>query len=156
MRILAAFAIALVACSSDSSNGSDAGSEASGGDGTAEQLCVDTINQYRASLGLPAYARWNAEESCADGQAQSDSQSGTAHGAFGQCGESAQNECPGWPGPPSTMIPQCLAMMWAEGPGTDFTKHGHYINMSSTQYTKVACGFTTLSDGSVWAVQDFQ
>ena len=156
MRILAAFAIALVACSSDSSNGSDAGSEASGGDGTAEQLCVDTINQYRASLGLPAYARWNAEESCADGQAKSDSASGTAHGAFGQCGESAQNECPGWPGPPDAMIPQCLAMMWAEGPGTDFTKHGHYINMSSTQYTKVACGFTTLSDGSVWAVQDFQ
>ena len=148
-----AFAFVLVACSSNSpSSGSDAGS----GDGTAEQLCVDTINQYRATLGLAPYARWNAEESCADGQAQSDSQSGTAHGAFGQCTENAQNECPGWPGPPSTMIPNCLAMMWAEGPGSDFSQHGHYINMSSTQYTKVSCGFYTLQDGSVWAVQDFQ
>ena len=54
------------------------------------------------------------------------------------------------------MIPQCLAMMWAEGPGSDFSAHGHYINMSSTQYTKVACGFYTLQDGSVWAVQDFR
>ena len=107
-------------------------------------------------IGLPPYQRWSAEESCADGQAKSDSQSGTAHGAFGQCTENAQNECPGWPGPPDQMIPQCLAMMWAEGPGTDFSKHGHYINMSSTQYTKVACGFYTLRDGTVWAVQDFR
>ena len=155
MRVFVACAVALVACSSDPSSTNDGGGGGDAGDGSAEQLCVDTINQYRATLGLPAYQRWSAEESCADGQAQSDSQSGTAHGAFGKCGESAQNECPGWPGPPGTMIPQCLAMMWAEGPGTDFTTHGHYINMSSTQYTKVACGFYTLPDGSVWAVQDF-
>src|SRR5258708_5519502 len=111
---------ALVACGNRSSTGSDGG-----GDGTAEQLCVDTINNYRATLGLPAYARCNAKGSCADGQAQSDSQSGVAHGAFGQCPEFAQNECPGWPGPPSSMIPSCLQMMWNEGPGTDFSKHGH-------------------------------
>ena len=149
---LVALALVLVACSSGSSNDPDAAP----GDGSAEQLCVDTINQYRATLGLAPYQRWNAEESCADGQAKSDSQSGTAHGAFGQCTENAQNECPGGPGQPSTMIPQCLAMMWAEGPGSDFSAHGHYINMSSTQYTKVACGFYTLQDGSVWAVQDFR
>lgn len=136
------------ACSSSSTSSAPA-------DNTAEQLCVDTINKYRAGINLPPYQRWTAEESCADGQAQSDSVSKTAHGAFGQCGESAQNECPGWPGPPAQMIPQCLDMMWAEGPGT-FAKHGHYINMSSTSYTKVACGFVTLADGSVWAVQDFK
>ena len=147
--------VVLVACSSGGGNntGGDSGTP---GDGTAEQLCVDTINNYRTTLGLPPYQRWNAEESCADGQCKSDSQSGTAHGAFGQCSEFAQNECPGWPGPPASMIPQCLQMMWAEGPGADFSKHGHYINMSSTQYTQVACGFYTLSDGSVWAVQDFR
>jgi len=156
MRLVSGLIVGLVVmgCSS-SGNGNDPDS-GGGGDGTAEQLCVDTINQYRATLGLPAYARWNPEESCADGQAESDSQSGTAHGAFGTCTENAQNECPGWPGPPSTMIPNCLAMMWAEGPGSDFSTHGHYINMSSTSYTKVACGFYTLPDGSVWAVQDFQ
>jgi hypothetical protein len=125
------------------------------GDGTDEQLCIDTINQYRASLGLPGYARNPSQESCADSQAQSDSGTNTAHGAFGQCGESAQDECPGWPGPPASMITDCLAMMWAEGPGTDFATHGHYINMSSTQYTKASCGFYTLPNGDVWAVQDF-
>jgi hypothetical protein len=134
-------------------NGADSGG---GGDGTAEQLCVDTINMYRATLGLPAYTRWNAEESCGDGQAKSDSMSGKAHGAFGMCTENAQDECPGWPGPPSSMITSCLAQMWAEGPGSDFSTHGHYINMSSTQYTQAACGFYTLDDGSVWAVQDFK
>ena len=47
--------------------------------------------------------------------------------------------------------------MWAEGPGTDFSAHGHYINMSSTDYTQVACGYYTTSDGkTVWAVQDFK
>jgi len=145
--------IVAVACSG---GGGNSGGDSGTGDGTAEQLCVDTINNYRATLGLPPYARWSAEETCADGQAKSDSQSGTAHGAFGQCTEFAQNECPGWPGPPSSMIPQCLQMMWNEGPGTNFAQHGHYINMSSTQYTQVACGFYTLSDGSVWAVQDFK
>ena len=144
----------LVACSSSSAT-NDAGTDAGGGDGSVEQLCVDTINGYRAQLGLPAYKRWIQGESCGDGQAKSDSQSGVAHGAFGQCTESAQDECPGWPGPPEQMIPQCLAMMWAEGPGTDFSKHGHYINMSSTQYTQVACGFYTLPNGNVWATQDF-
>lgn len=137
------------------STGTGAGNTSSGGPAGAAQTCVDAINQYRSTLGLPAYARWTDAESCADGQAASDSQSGSAHGAFGACGENAQNECPGWPGPPEQMIGGCLDMMWAEGPGADFSTHGHYINMSSTDYSKVACGFTVLGDGSVWAVQDF-
>ena len=142
--------LCLVACSSSSDSTSSAPK-----DNTAEQLCVDTINKYRASINLPPYQRWIAEESCADGQAQSDSVSKKAHGAFQQCGESAQNECPGWPGPPSSMIPQCLDLMWKEGPGADFATHGHYINMSSTKYTAVACGFYKTPKGDYWAVQDF-
>lgn len=47
-------------------------------------------------------------------------------------------------------------MMWAEGPGADFQQHGHYINMSSTSYTTVACGFYTTAGGDVWSVQDFR
>lgn len=85
-----------------------------------------------------------------------DSQSGQAHGAFGQCGEWAQNECPGWPGPPGGMITDCLQMMWDEGPGADFNTHGHYINMSSQQYTQVACGFYVTPSGDVWAIQNFK
>jgi hypothetical protein len=46
--------------------------------------------------------------------------------------------------------------MWAEGPGPFDQGHGHYDNMSSTQYTAVACGFYTQPDGSVWATQDFK
>jgi hypothetical protein len=121
----------------------------------ARQLCVDTINMYRATLGLPPYARWTDAESCADAEALADGQSNTPHGTFGMCGEWAQNECPGWPSPPEQSLPGCLAQMWAEGPGEDFNLHGHYINMSSEQYTRVACGFADVG-GKMWMVQNFQ
>ncbi len=119
------------------------------------QLCVDAINGYRASIGLPPYARWTANETCVDGQGLSDSQTGVPHSAFGQCSEWAQNECPGWPGTATSVIGSCLQVMWNEGPGP-FSTHGHYINMSNPAYTKVACGFAVLPNGTVWAVQDFQ
>jgi hypothetical protein len=143
--------------STGGTSGIDAGKADSGGTPTGvQQLCVDTINNYRSTLGLPPYARWTAEEACGDGQAQSDSQTGTAHGAFTRCTELAQNECPGWPTPQETAITGCLQAMWNEGPGADFATHGHYINMSSTQYKQVACGFFTTAAGKVWAVQDFR
>jgi hypothetical protein len=121
-----------------------------------EQLCVDTINAYRATIGRAPLARWTAAESCAEDQGFADAATQTAHSAFGQCGEWAQNECPGWPGPSDVMIANCLAAMWSEGPGSNFATHGHYINMANGGYTKVACGFAVLPDGKVWAVQDFQ
>jgi hypothetical protein len=127
-----------------------------GGGVDAAQLCVDGINAFRATLGLPAYARWTPEEACASDEAAKDAAVNKAHSAFGQCGEWAQDECPGWGGPPEGMIQNCLQMMWDEGPGDFNSGHGHYINMSSTSYTKVACGFHVLPGGSVWATQDFQ
>src|SRR5262249_44124707 len=136
------------ACGSSGSGGSSSPYEA------ATQDCVDTINSYRASVGLPPYQRWDAEESCAGQQAPDDSQTGQAHSAFGICGEWGQNECPGWSGAPGTMIESCLAMMWAEGPGPFGSGHGHYDNMTSTSFTKVACGFYVTPGGSVWATQD--
>lgn len=158
MRV-AMFALFLFACSGGSNN-TDGGMMTSDG-GTSmpsgsEQLCVDTINMYRSTLKLAPYARWTDGEACAQSQAKSDSASGKAHGAFGQCSELAQNECPNWPGPPEQIVKNCLAQMWAEGPGSDFNTHGHYINMSSTQYTKVACGFFQKPDGKYWVVQDFR
>ena len=137
--------------SSGGASSSGATSSGSTGDGSLEQLCVDTINQYRATLGLKPYVRWTTAETCSDGEAASDSKTGKAHGAFGTCGEMAQNECPGWPGPADTMIPSCLKSMWGEGPGG-----GHYENMASTKYTQVSCGFYVLPNGSVWAVQNFR
>ena len=112
---------------------------------------MQKINAYRATLGRPPLVQWTAEETCTDGEAKSDSESGTAHGAFGSCSEHAQDECPGWPGPPGTLIVNCLAQMWAEGPGG-----GHYENMASTSSTKVSCGFFQTPSGDWWATQNFQ
>jgi len=166
LRILVAAACLTVACSGEiqpvgstrspgSGSSSTTGGSTGGSSGGPAQLCVDTINQYRSTLGLGPYTRWVEQEACADAQAASDSFSGDAHGAFGQCTENAQNECPGWDGPPESMITDCLQSMWNEGPGADFGSHGHYLNMSSTEATRVACGFYTTPTGKVWSVQDF-
>lgn len=117
----------------------------------AREFCAQRINQYRASIGRQPLVRVPVAEACTDQQAVSDSQMGTAHGAFSQCNELAQNECPGWPGPLSNVLPQCLESMWNEGPGG-----GHYENMASAQYRYVACGFYLAPNGSWWIIQDFR
>jgi hypothetical protein len=153
---------AILACNDDPSSqgGTARGSEivATGNNaGTADdgtspnQLCFDTINQYRQSAGLPPYTRWTSIESCADGEAKSDGSTGQAHGAFPSCGEMAQNECPGTPGTPSRALPLCLRAMIAEGAGG-----GHHDTMLSTKYTKVACGVAVTADGATWSVQNFR
>jgi hypothetical protein len=122
----------------------------------AAAYCVDVINMYRASIGVAPLERWVEAETCSNGEAESDAASGVAHGAFQTCSESAQNECPGWPGPPTQLLDGCLQQMWAEGPGEPYSEHGHYINMSNPGYTMVACGFHQQADGSYWAVQNFK
>lgn len=124
--------------------------------GGAPQQCVDAINSYRARHSLPPLTRWIAAEPCAAAQAQSDAQMGQAHGSFGRCSEGAQNVCPGWQGPPEQMTGPCLQSMYDEGPGADYARHGHHMNMMNPRYTKVACGYFTTPQGQVWAVQDFQ
>jgi hypothetical protein len=138
--------------SGSATSGGTAGTSGSStsSDGTAADACVATINQLRSTKGLQPLARWTATEACADSQAANDGSTSAAHGAFGKCGEVAQNECPGWPAPAATTIPKCLEAMWGEGPGG-----GHYEAMSSRLYTKVSCGFGTAADGSIWAVQNF-
>jgi len=92
---------------SSAEGGSSAGGAAGTGGGDSSnvaQLCVDIINQHRASIGRPALTRWGSAESCSDGEASSDSKTHIPHGAFGKCDEWAQNECPGWDGPVETMI----------------------------------------------------
>ncbi len=120
----------------------------------AREQCVQRTNAYRAGVGAPPLGRRTASERCNDQQAQSDAGSGRAHGAFGQCGEWAQNECPGWSGSPDSMIAGCLDSMFAEGPG-EGAAHGHYRNMTSTRYTAVSCGFFVGPGGRVWMIQDF-
>jgi Cysteine-rich secretory protein family len=120
------------------------------------QGCVDVINAYRDSLGLAHLERWVDAEACASEQAQLDYEADEAHSSFGACDERAQNTCPGWPLPIDGSLPDCLQLMWREGPGEDFEAHGHFLNMSNPSYTQVACGTYETPDGSWWGVQDFR
>lgn len=145
-----------------SSGGSDAGSDAGSADGStaaplesARVACVDRINEYRRQAGVAPVTRWTEAESCVDSEAASDGASSSAHGSFGRCGEFAQNECPGYPSL-NSVVTTCLQQMYAEGPGTPYSAHGHYINMTNASYTRVACGFAQLSNGKWWAAQDFK
>jgi hypothetical protein len=155
--------------------GPDAGRDAGAGPDAAlteYQICVQHINALRATKSRPAYSRWSSAETCVDGQATSDEQASDPHGAFGECGESGQNECLGGE------IVSCLDSMWAEKdqagcsgcdacadaynpscPNCDFYGTetgdvcGHYVNLSARYFTQAACGFS--STGS-WAAIDFR
>jgi hypothetical protein len=153
------------------------GSTGGGTDLYAEEraACVAHINTLRATKGAYAYEQWGDGETCADEQATSDEETGSAHGAFGACGESAQNECLGHG---VGGIIQCLDSMWAEKdlPGCagcdacalgdqsgcdncDFFGQAtgdvcvHYVNMRSLQYSETACGFSELGG---WDVINFR
>jgi hypothetical protein len=127
--------------------------------------CVARVNQFRACVCLPPLARNGAGEACANQEAEYDSQTGTAHSGFRNaiCSPTglAQNECPGWPSADDT-VSRCMQDMFNEGPppstpctGSCFETYGHFINMTNTRYTSVACGFYTTSSGEVWQVQNY-
>jgi hypothetical protein len=123
--------------------------------GDPREDCVRRINQFRWECQcLPPLERWHEGEDCADEQAAYDEETGQYHAGFreGICSPRgrAQNECPGY-GTWDRVIGTCLQQMWDEGPGEPFSEHGHYINMSSERYTKVACGA-----GDTWFVQNFR
>jgi hypothetical protein len=120
----------------------------------ARQLCVTRTNDFRARVGAAPVTRRADAEACGDAEARSDGASRTAHGAFGQCRERAQNECPAWNGTPEEVVERCLAMMFAEGPGAG-PAHGHYMNMTDAKYRGVACGFAGMPGGELWVVQNF-
>jgi len=127
------------------------------------QSCVDKINAFRATEGLGPLARWTEAEMCIDAQSRLDSETGKSHGAFGSCGERAQNECPGWRSM-DNIISGCLQSMWDEGPGPAgcaddppcYQDHGHYLNMTNPAYSKVACGFYKTPDGKIWSIQNLR
>ncbi len=83
----------------------------------ARKRCVDRINQYRATRGAAALSPRTDRVSCANSAAASDAASNKPHGAFGQCQESAQNECPGWQGSLDQVVDSCAKAMFDEGPG---------------------------------------
>ena len=119
------------------------------------QQCADKINAWRATEGKPALARWTSGESCADESSQKEYESGSPHSSFGSCGELAQNLCPGYDSFGS-IFSYCMVQMWDEGPGEPYSAHGHYLNMSNADYSKVACGFYEAPDGKIWHVENFK
>ena len=127
--------------------------------GDPAEDCVRRINQLRMECQcLPPLARWTEGESCANEHAEYDS-TRSPHSGFRDniCAEGGrgQNECPGW-GSVEQTNSSCLQAMWDEGPGEDFQMHGHYINMTNSRHSEVACGFFTTDSGQVWAVQNFR
>ena len=161
----ACLVMTLVACGDSdgaSADGGATGATGNAGEDGPQQDCVDRINELRATLSLPPLARWTEAEDCSNQQSADDQAGGGAHGNFNACGESAQNTCPDWP-TVSDVLSGCLDQMWAEGPppsgscdGACFQMHGHFINMSSKGYTKVACGFHDDGQGRVWSNQNFK
>jgi hypothetical protein len=120
----------------------------------ARQACVDRVNAFRATIGMGPLIRYTAKEACVDSQAMHDATVNKAHDYFGKCGESAQNECPGWSSA-DQIVSGCMQSMWDEGPGTPYSAHGHYINMTNPAYTRIAVGFYAKSQTVVWGIQDF-
>lgn len=142
--------------------------------GDIRQDCVNRINQFRTTCAcMKPLARWTAGEACADMDAQYDSMKMSGHAGFIAmiCSPEgySQDECPGDPSE-QYVISGCLQQMWSEGPppagttiaqcesqamyATCYEAHGHFINMTDPNVTKVACGFYTTSSGAVWAAQN--
>lgn len=134
--------------------------------GDFHQDCVDRINQFRTVCAcLEPLERWTEGEACADEMAEYDSVEDEAHAGFSDdiCdGGFGQNECPGW-NSETQVVEGCLQAMWDEGPpptdpcnGQCFQDHGHFINMTNPDFSRVACGFYTVpGNGDVWSVQNF-
>jgi hypothetical protein len=125
--------------------------------------CVARVNQFRACVCLPPLERRMDAEACMDQQCEYDS-TRDAHSGFRDniCEPSgrSQNECPGYRDK-DQVITLCLQQMFDEGPpaedpceGDCYQEHGHYINMTSTRITGVACGYFEGEEGA-WSVQNF-
>ena len=121
-----------------------------GGSGQVpHEECVNLINERRATLPVPAYERWTAAESCSDDQVAEEMASGTPNSLFGQCGEANTTTCMMSADSMVAALPDCLDMMWSEGPGgTD------YDLLTGVAYTMVACGFHSEA-GEVWVKLNF-
>jgi hypothetical protein len=126
--------------------------------------CVARVSQFRACVCLPPLERNYDAEACLDQQAEYDSDQDQAHAGFSdnvcQPTGNSQNECPGW-GNATQVVEGCIQQMFDEGlppedpcDGQCYQEHGHFINMTSTSVTSVACGMFD-GDNGFWAVQNF-
>jgi uncharacterized protein YkwD len=118
-------------------------------------FCVQETNRYRAMVAQPGLTESASIEAFAAAAAESDTQSGIAHGYYRSHdpGFSAENEAPDWPlttlGSEHNLIAQAIAAFWSEGPGG-----GHYENIVGP-YSQIGCGVYQTGD-VMTLVQDFR
>jgi hypothetical protein len=139
-------------------------------DTATTNTCVDTQASNDEAKMSAHYSFINNDPSC----------------TWGQADGFAQDECPqGWTTTIAS-LDSCLASMWAERshancagcigctafggacPNCDYDgtadpslgECGHYVNMSASYFTQVACGFAGTapgeSSGNNWMVQNFE
>ena len=157
MRSIALVLVLVAAC-----GGGDGGSS---GDATAQQFCVSETNRYRQMNGKSALTESASLEDYADTGATTDYDATAAHSHFtatqGGGIAFAENECPGFSGwhlapggDLNALVGMCIAAFYAEGPGSDYSTHGHYINMMGN-YATLGCGIYSADNGDVTIVQDY-
>lgn len=114
----------------------------------------------------PALTEKASLETYADTGAQSDYDANSPHSHFSSTSGGgiafAENECPGHSGwhlaagqTMNDLVGQCIAAFYAEGPGSDYSTHGHYINMMNDSYKSLGCGIYQAANGDVTIVQDY-
>ncbi|HTR55041.1 MAG TPA: CAP domain-containing protein [Kofleriaceae bacterium] len=143
--------------------GGGGGVDAANGSATPLAYCVSQTNMYRATAGKPALTESSALEAYAATGAMYDFTNGPhAHFTATSGGgiAFAENECPvqgNWmlqPGGDMTaLVGMCVQAFYNEGPGSDYSTHGHYINMMGP-YTTLGCGIYQQGTG-VTIVQDY-
>jgi hypothetical protein len=146
-------------------SGSDTGSGSSG-PMTALATCVSETNKDRALNGKAALTESSQLEAYAATGAMVDFSS-SPHNHFSMTSGGgialAENECPvqgNWnisfgDGDVGKTVVACVAAFYAEGPGSDYSTHGHYINMMG-DYSTLGCGiYEDTSNGNITIVQDY-
>ena len=150
----------LVACGGDDGT---AGVDGGGGSNPALVECVTQTNMYRQMNGKSALTESSSLETYAATGAMFDFTNG-AHAHFTATSGGgiafAENECPvqgNWMlapgGDMSALVDQCVDAFYSEGPGSDYSTHGHYINMMGP-YATLGCGVYQMGTG-VTIVQDY-
>ncbi len=127
--------------------GSSGGTIGTGNYAAAKKLCLDEVNRHRATLGRSALV-WDTElEALADRSAAYDLSHGTHHALNGIEGWNIRENY-GWAMGKTVenFIKESIQNMWDEGPGDDFQKHGHFLNMRDAD-SKMGCGVAVSDRG---------
>ncbi len=117
--------------------------------------CVDEVNRYRASVGLPALSRSPVLEAFAQIGVEHDASIRIPHDYFRQTNgggvAKAETEILWWRGLTTVrVISAGLAQMWAVGPG------GEHYDILVGRYTDVGCGIFVSPSGEVSVSQTFR